>query len=205
MRATFTKKFRKNKPEWKHETGATRAFLWALFMGGDLSPVHKNPNKVGNVSKFDPASLELVIDEGRLQAARQGERFRHATDRGQLLLTVDLALLGFLAALLHHLLQLHGDWKDTSLGIWAISALLTVIGTAAAAAVVVVKATFGGVDTTQMTTWTPPIQQQLALEYAEAVRVGELTADLRVTVFRRATRITVWGAVLAALAFGLSA
>gem|GEM_PF-3997702 len=39
----------------------------------------------------------------------------------------------------------------------------------------------------------------------QAVKVGELTADLRITVFRRATRITVWGTVLAAFAFGLTA
>jgi hypothetical protein len=205
VRATFTRGFRKKKPEWEHETGATRAFLWALFIGGDLSPVHENRNEVDDVSEFDDESLKLVVDEGRLQAARQGERFRHATDRGQLLLTVDLALLGFLAALLHHLVQLHGDRKCIALGVWAVSALLTVIGTAAAAAVVVVKATFGGVDTTNMTTWSPPILRKLALDYAEAVIIGELTADLRVTVFRRATRITVWGAVLAAFAFGLSA
>ena len=51
---------------------------------------------------------------------------------------------------------------------------------------------------------TPQIKGTTVSNY-QAVKVGELTADLRITVFRRATRITVWGTVLAAFAFGLTA
>ena len=44
---------------------------------------------------FDDDSLHLIVDEGRAQIAVQNDRFRHATDRAQLMVTVDLALLGF--------------------------------------------------------------------------------------------------------------
>lgn len=143
--------------------------------------------------------------KARCQSTAQNDRFRHATDRGQLMVTVDLALLGFLAALLHQVLEVHGDRKWWALGVWCAAALLAVIGTAAATAVMAVKATFSGIDTTQITTWDPPVLRQLAADYAKAVRVGEMTVALRVTIFRQATRVSVLAAFVGAVAFGLSA
>ena len=119
--------------------------------------------------------------------------------------TVDLALLGFLAALLHQVLQVHGDRKWWALGVWCAAALFAVFGTAAATAVMAVKATFSGIDTTQVTTWDPPVLRQLAADYGKAVRVGEMTVALRVTIFRQATRVSVLAAFVGAVAFGLSA
>lgn len=188
----------------KHETGATRAFVWAMLFGGEVKPTHKNPNQPGDICKFDDESLRLLIDEGRTQAERQTERFRHATDRAQILLTVDLAFLGFLAALLHHLLQLSGSREIACIALWAISSAFAVFGTVSAAAVVVVSARFGGIDTTIVSNMEPPVLRELARDYASSVRLGELTADLRVTVFRQTTRITVWAALIAAIAFGIS-
>jgi hypothetical protein len=68
-----------------------------------------------------------------------------------------------------------------------------------------VKATFSGVDTTQMTTWDPPVLRQLAKDYASAVRIGEMTVALRVTIFRQAARASALAALVASLAFALSA
>lgn len=199
MRATF------EGDKWTHDTGVTRGFVWAMLLGGEVKPTHENPNRPGDLSDFDDASLRLLIEEGREQAQRQNERFRHATDRAQILLTVDLALLGFLAALLHHLLGLHGTREIISVVIWAASVAAVVFGTAAATGVVIVAARFGGIDTTIISNMSPPVMRELASSYASSVRIGELTADLRVTAFRQATRITAWGAILAAIAFGVSA
>jgi hypothetical protein len=80
--------------------------------------------------------------------------------------------------------------------VWVLSGILAIIGTAAAAAVVVVKASFGVIDATRVTTFPPPVLRCLA---------SELTADLRVTMFRQAARVTVVAAIVAAIAFGLSA
>lgn len=91
------------------------------------------------------------------------------------------------------------------MGIWCFGALLAVLTTAAAAAVVAVKATFTGVDTTQLTTWDPPILKKLPSDYASAVRKGEITVALRVAALRQATRLSVLAALVAAVAFGLTA
>lgn len=186
------------------ECWALPAFVLALLFGGDVRP-SPNPNEPGDLTAFDDDSLHLIVDEGRAQIAAQNDRFRHATDRAQLMVTVDLALLGFLAALLHQVLGVHGDRKWWALGVWCAAALLAVTGTAAAAAVMAVKATFSGIDTTQITTWESPVLRELAGDYAKAVRVGEMTVALRVTVFRQATRVSVLAAFVGAVAFGLSA
>lgn len=191
--------------QWEHSTGLTRAFILALLLGGEVLPKHDNPNQPADICKFDDQSLQLIVDEGRAQVERQNDRFRSATDRGQILLTVNLALLGFIAALLHHLLQLHGIRETAALAAWGVSATLAILATAAAAAVVVVKGRFGGIDTTKLTTFEPPLLLPLAREYAKAVRTGELTADIRVTAFRSATRLAVYAGMLAAVGFGISA
>ena len=164
MKATF------KRNQWIHKTGVTRGFVWAVLLGGEVKPIHENPNTPGDMSSFDDDSLRLVIEEGREQAQRQNERFRHATDRAQILLTVDLALLGFLAALLHHLLGLHGTRELISIVIWIASVGGVVFGTAAAAGVVVVAARFGGIDTTIMSNMPPPVMRELASSYSSSVR-----------------------------------
>lgn len=89
---------------------ALLCFVMALLFGGEVLP-DENPNKLENLALFDKDSMQLIVSEGRVQIANQNDRFRHATDRGQLVLTVDLALLGFLAGLLHQILTVVGDRK----------------------------------------------------------------------------------------------
>lgn len=182
----------------------TTAFVAALLFGGGVTPDHRNPNVPGNLAGFDDNSLQLIVDEGRRQLDRQADKFRHITDRAQVLLTISLALAGFVAATLHQVEHLHGTRKWISLSVWGLSALLTIIGVAATASVVVVRATFSGVDTTQISNWTPPVLAELAGDYADAVRLGETTIDARVTMFRSATRFVCYGGVFAAVAFGLA-
>lgn len=195
MRATFRN---------EHTTGLLRAFLWSILVGGTVAPILPNPNSPGDMSGFDEESLRLVIEEGRRQLDSQAERFRHATDRAQVLLTVALALLGFLAAQIDHLDGLHGYRHWLFWAAWGLAVLLALTGTAAAAATVVVKADFDAVDTTQISAWTPPVLRQLADDYAHVVRTGEVTVAARVTIFRQATRIIVWSAIISAAAFAIS-
>ena len=160
------------------------AFIAALLFGGGVEPDHRNPNVPGNLEEFDSESLKLLVDEGRRQSDRQTEIFKHTTDRAQVLLTVGLALAGFVAATLHQIQNLHGDRKWIAFSIWIGAALLTIVGVAATASVLVVRAVFSVIDTTQISTWTPPVLRQLAEDYADAVRIGETTLDTRVTMFR---------------------
>lgn len=188
-----------------HEMGISSAFVLGLLTSRSVEPVGENPNLPSDLTTFDDASLELIVDEGRLQVDRQKERFNHATSRGQRLLTVDLALLGLLASLSHQILHLH------KLHFWFFLVSLTVSGyfalyaTGVAAAVFTLPGVFSVTDTTQLTGWKPPILRQLAYDYASAVRKGELTADLRLTALQRATLMTAWSAIIAAIAYAFTA
>ena len=198
----------KAKVSWNHrsiEGGVIRAFVLAMLFNGDVSAVHINPNSAIDLERFDEESLRLLIDEGRIQMERQSSRFRHATDRAQILLTVDLAVLGFLAALFHQLLSVHKLHLVISIIALALSGDLAITATIMAAAVTSMPGDFSSVDTTQMTGWIPPIIRELATDYASAVRRGEVSADLRVTAFRQATLLTIWAAIAAAIAFCLIA
>ena len=139
------------------------------------------------------------MEEGRIQLADQNDRFKYATDRSQSLVTVAVALVGFLAALLDGLLKLHvGIRQDLALAFWSLSLLLVLVGLAFGASVITTKAFLSQVDTTQVSSWAPPVLQQLVRDYAKAVRIGEITVADRVTIFRVATR-THCGEPLSAL------
>lgn len=181
----------------------TAAYVLALLFGGPVGVPKVNPNQPGDLEQFEPEDLRLVIDEGRRQLADQAVSFRHVTDRGQVLTTVSLAVLAFWAASGR---SFSDDTWTATLGqvLWAGGGVLAIIGVAASASVVVVQATFTAVDTTEITTWEPPVLRRLAADYAGAVVNGENTVASRVTLFRQATRIVVWASVLVASSVALA-
>lgn len=79
--------------------------------------------------------------------------------------------------------------------------VLVLGGVGLSAAVIAVRADFNRTDTTQISTWATPLHRKVAADYTDVVRVGEITVASRVSVFRQATRLTVWGAVLTAATF----
>jgi len=199
VKATWTARW-----NLRRETSLTAAFILALLLGGRVRSDQANPNVPGDMSQFDDVSLLKVVEEGRRQHDQQMRDFRHATDRAQTLLTISLVVLGFIAATLNRVLHAPGARATVALAIWALSILLTVVGVAAAAGVAVVAAEFKKMDTTIVSNFTPPILRELADNYAESVRLGQLTLDDRVTVFRQAVRFVSWGAILSATAFALA-
>ena len=193
------------KARWRgREVRLTLGFVLALVLGGRMDPPIVNQNVSGTMAGFGAADYSLVIDEGRRQIDSQSERFKHATDRAQTTLTIGLIVLGFVAGIFQRANNAD-DWhRAVGLALWFIASCLSVSGIAAAASVIVVRADFMRVDTTQMTHWASPIQQQLAADYAEAVVLGESTIAARVNVFRQATRLVAWGAVVAATSYIVS-
>jgi len=178
----------------------TASYVKALLLGGSPGTGTTNPNALSDLGAFDEESLREVVTEGRRQLDHQSESFRHATDRGQLLLTVTLVAIGFEAATFGKITGTSSAGEIVALILWLPGFVVTLLGLAAAGAVVAVKATFDRIDTTQVSGWKPPILRQLAADYASAVRQGEETVADRVTVFRQATRFTVWGSMLASVA-----
>jgi len=194
------------KASWHNrEIRLTWAFVLAMLFGGAARPTSVNPNRPGDVSKFGEDSLRLLVEEGRRQLQEQTDRFTHATERAQALLTVGIVVLGFVSATFQHANDAWEFFRVAALTLWVLGLALTLVGLAAAAAVIVVQAEFKAVDTTQASTWTPPIDRRLAADYVEAVVLGETTVAARVTVFQQATRLVSWGAVVAAFAFILGA
>ncbi len=176
------------------------SYILALLFGTPVRGLAKNPNVEGDLSGFDEPSLQLVIDEGQRQLAEQSDRFRHTTDRAQLVVTVSLVALPFFVATSDLVRKTHGVTRLVAAGLEVFGGLAIVLGLLASASVVVVKATFSAIDTTQITGWKPPILRELAADYAKTVRVGEETIADRITVFRQATRFLVWGATLTTVA-----
>jgi hypothetical protein len=175
-------------------------FIAALLFERRVKPTFENSNQVCDLGQLDPESLRLIVDEGRRQAEDQVNRFRHTTDRAQILLSVSLAAMAFWVGSFA-LVSRTADWERVvTAALWTVGGIGLMSGLAAAAGVVVVKASFDQVDTTQMTSWKDSVLRRLAADYADAVRRGEVTVADRVTAFRQATRLVVWGALLVAMA-----
>lgn len=182
------------------------AFVLALLLGGRVTPTPLNRNSPGPIATFNDADCKLLIEEGRRQLDSQADRFKHTTDRAQVLLTASLVVVAFVAGILHRVSQAGGRHGVFALAIWAAGAAFTIVGLAAAASVIVVRADFDAIDTTVMSNWEDrPILQKLAGDYAKVVVLGETTIAARVTMFRLATRLVCWGAIFVAVAFCVAA
>jgi len=187
------------------ETRLMTAFILALIFGGRVKEVdQEDPIEPIDLSGLDDGSLKLVVEQGRLQLDRQQDTFRHVTDRAQVLLTVSLVAIGFVAGTFSHVDSGNGGREITSLAFWALGTLVILLGVATAASVITVAADFNAIDTRRTSQLVPPILPKLAVEYVKAVRLGESTVAARLTVFRQATRFICWGAIAAACAFAIS-
>lgn len=180
--------------------------MWALIGGGSPTPTLENPNAPGDIEAFDPNELTLIIEEGRRQLDHQAARFTDVQARAQTLLTVALIVLGFNTSVYPRLTDAPSGWSHTAAVLaWFISFGLVICGLLLAAAVVTVRAVFDAIDTTQITTFAQPLDCAVAKDYAFAVRRGEETVADRVNAFQIATRYAVWGAIITAVTFLLTA
>jgi hypothetical protein len=174
------------------------SFVLALLFGRSVRPTFENPNTLTPPVGFSPDDLQLVVEEGRRQQQAQLDAFRHTTSRAQLLVTISLAAVAFWVGVF----SLVGDtqaWERVvSGGLWVLGGAGLILGLAAAGGVVVASAPFAQTDTTQLA--RAPGVEHLAREYAELVRIGEVTVADRLTAFRQATRLVVWGVLVSAAA-----
>ena len=182
----------------------TPAFILGLVFGGPVKPTLLNPNTPSDMKGFDDADLQLVVDEGRRQLGNQTGAFQHVQGRAQSLLTVCLAVLAFATGAIGRLQKICGARFVIALIVFVMAMSLVILGLALAAAVIVVRADFDQTDTTQITGFDRPLLKSVAADYADVVRIGEITIAARVTLFRMATRYTVWGAVLTAAVYALT-
>ena len=193
------------KAKWHGRTmRLTPAFILGLVFGGPVKPTLPNPNTPSDMNGFDDADLQLVVDEGRRQLDNQTGAFQHVQGRAQSLLTICLAVLAFATGAIGRLQKICGARFVVALIVFVMAMSLVIIGLALAAAVIVVRADFDQTDTTQITGFDRPLLKSVAADYADVVRIGEITIAARVTLFRMATRYTVCGAVLTAAVYALT-
>jgi len=183
----------------------TPAFLLALAFGGEVTPGQENPNVPGQMTDFEQSDLQIVLDEGRIQLDHATSKLEHVQSRAQALLTVALASLAFATGAFGRLDRVDGWAEVVASGVLVLGMILVLLGVGLAAAAIVVRADFHQVDTTQISNMSPPILSEVAADYAVCVKRGEITVAERVTIFRLATRYTVWGAILVALVYAITA
>ena len=154
------------------------------------------------VPKWSETERQLLIDEGRRQLDRQDRRLADLRSRAQLSFTTSLAVI---AALVGKAAPF--DWRlphtaDLVLTAGLAAAVYSALG---AVGLLVAPATMGMIDATDLSLkqpGEPPIQQQLADEYAATVRPGEATIRTRLTVF---FEVVIWLLVAAACTAALYA
>jgi len=193
------------KASWRNRNlRLTPAFIFALLFGGEVTTTDLNPNQPGRMNEWDADSIRSVIEEGRRQLDSQSERFRHVTDRAQTLLTVALVGLAFSTGVVPRWSNVDGMHRVVATSVSCLGTVLLLLGVGTAAAASVVSARFGTIDTTLLSNEAEPVRPALARHYASAVRAGETTLLVRVTLFRQAVRYVSWGVVVSSLALALT-
>lgn len=193
------------KATWRmRDLRLTVAFILALLFGGSVEPALANPNQPGKLDGKSDESLRLIVEEGRRQVDSQTARFEHVQARAQIVLTVSLVALGFIAGVLTAIPSAPGARQVAGWIVWSLSLVLVVLAVATAAAIIAVRADFDTVDTTQVSAMDDPVLPALAADYSTVVRLGEITVAARVTLLRQATRFLSWGSLAAAASFFIS-
>lgn len=154
----------------------------ALFRPGSVGPAHPaDPNKPGDLEGWSPEDLELLVEEGRRQTDRQTADLERVRGRAQVLLALSLALTGAAASLIDDVdvaghVAIWGFWiLAIAFGGWAL------LGAAATATVAAEPEI---IHASVLSRYDPPIQDQLAADYAAIVIKGENELAVRLTDLR---------------------
>lgn len=135
----------------------------------------------------------LLIDEGRRQLDRQRDDLERIRTRAQVLFAASLALGGVVASL-------YDAIRDASCTVvwvlWAVALLLAAWSAAGAAATAVVRADMEVIHVAVLSRREPPIESELAADYAAAVRAGENAVAVRLTNLRWAVSYLLAAALL---------
>jgi hypothetical protein len=153
----------------------------------------------GPLDGWADGDLALLIEQGRLQLARQRSDLENARVRAQFLFTVAIGAAGLIAAsfafIQHNLIAFIGGFL--AIALVGLSAL-------GAAAVVVARKELREVDTTILTLWEPPLRRVAADAYAASISAGENTLAASITVYRDAVGLLILGLAIEGLAAALA-
>jgi hypothetical protein len=173
-----------------------------LARPGRSVPTYLAPKEfTADLSKWEEEDLKLLIEEGRRQFDAQLDSLERIRGRAQWLFSTALALAAVDAALAAKLFPHPSGW---GLAAWLGSLAFTSWSGLGAAAIITVNAKLVGIAAAPLSRYTPPIQTQLATDYAEILDAGEQTINTRFTLYRQAVVWLILGgyATLAAFLVG---
>lgn len=138
--------------------------------------------EAGIMSGWTDEDYTHLVEEGRRQIDRQIGDLNELRGRAQLLLTVTLGLIALEIAVF----RAAGWWLPYGLAV--VGLLTTTYGAAGAVALLVVRTDLDVISATVLATYDrpPAVLEQLAIDYADMVHIGENTVATRVNLFRLA-------------------
>jgi hypothetical protein len=159
--------------------------IWGLFAPGDRVALHQDPDDTFSapLENWERDDLRLMIEEGRRQYDEQIAHLERIRGRAQWLFTTGLALGAAIATVGTGVFK-NPDWYTVS--IWIVGIAIATWALLGAAAILTVRKDFDGIVTSVLSTYSPPIETQLARDYAEMLETGDLTVNTALTLFRQA-------------------
>jgi hypothetical protein len=171
-------------------------YVLAVFRPGIGVPTFGQPEDfTDSLDGLTDDDHNIVVEEGRRQLDRQLADLEKNKSRAATMLTIGLAEVGVLAAGANRAFA-YGPWTGI---VWIVSALLALLALGGAVSLLTSQAVFGRVDTRAIASNPMPLQQQVAIGYAQSVGWGEETIRTRITVLRDGVLLAVASAMLYAL------
>jgi hypothetical protein len=186
--------------EFLHNQRIYLVYTISLVVPGRQLPVFPADQVTpGEIEKWSPEELALIIEEGRRQTDRRADDLRDIRGRAQWLFTVAVAALGALGSGL-----VSRDPGAGATALWLAGLVLLTYGIGGAASVMVSRADFSTIHTAVLSRVERPVDLSLAKSYAGMMATGENTVATRLTVFRQAAAFCLFGGYLGLLAALLS-
>lgn len=184
-------------PNWwdeiKHETSVYFDHVLGLVPGKSIRSFSADQTTAGDMADWTADDKLLLIEQGRIQLARQRQDLENIRQRAQFLFTTTLGAIG--------LATLGFEKLATQIGpllLWSLGMLILTIALLGTAAVVVAKKELREIHTSILSMQRSPLHDSLAPAYATSMSQGENTVATQITVFRDAVFFLILGLLLVA-------
>lgn len=180
-------------------------FVFSLLTGRQLKLRESRP--VGALDKWKDHDLNILIGIAASQLEAQRASLDRLLSRAQLLFTTLLALLALLFGAGAEIWASTTPLWDTAIprGLLTLSVILLAVSLLGTAALIAIRKEFDTISAPVLSRWDHFDLEQLAVDYAESVGVGEETNNAHLTVFGTSVRLTVYGALALGTAWAVGA
>lgn len=179
--------------EFKRETSVYFDHVVGLLPGKSVSSFSADQTTAGDMTEWTDNDKLLLIEQGRIQLARQRQDLENIRQRAQFLFTTALGTIG--------VATLGFEKLATQIGpllLWSLGMLILMIALLGTAAVVVTKKELREIHTSILSMQQSPLHDSLAPAYATSMSQGENTVATQITVFRDAVFFLIVGLLFVA-------